>query len=83
VGNYTISSRGAHSAAKDAVPLGEGGSGVVFLAQQRLATNVNVLRAIKFFFYSDKGCDLPGFFGPPVTGKWRARGVLLNSRSGS
>src|SRR5207244_3920955 len=29
-----------------------------------------------------KTVDVPGFFGPVVTGKWRSCGPLLNSRSG-
>ncbi len=37
-----------------AEPLGEGGSGVVFLAEQELRDDIKIKRAIKFFVYSDK-----------------------------
>lgn len=32
---------------------------------------------------SERASDLPGFFGPIVTGEWRSFWPLLNSRSGS
>ena len=41
-----------------AVPLGEGGSGIVFLAAQRLHRNVLIKRAIKFFMYRDNIAQL-------------------------
>lgn len=36
-----------------AIPLGEGGSGIVYLAEQEFIPNIKVKRAIKFFVYAD------------------------------
>lgn len=52
--SYRILSSKPDAAEGDAaVPLGEGGSGVVFLAEQVLYKNVKIRRAVKFFVYRD------------------------------
>lgn len=49
--NYTITSK---PSSEEFVPLGAGGSGVVYLAKQMLVDNVSIYRAIKFFVFSEK-----------------------------
>ena len=56
----------AHLTHSDLVPLGEGGSGIVYLAAQTLHENVEVMRAIKFFMYRDDIADLTAH-GTPVS----------------
>lgn len=45
-------------------PLGEGGSGTVYLAAQTLHENIEILRAIKFFIYRDDIAKLGIHTGP-------------------
>src|SRR5205085_1481494 len=54
VGNYTILTKPGSTESGTAEPLGSGGSGVVYLAQQKLLEGVAVKRAIKFFVYDDR-----------------------------
>jgi HD superfamily phosphohydrolase len=50
---YKIISRNDEPAGQRAIPLGEGGSGVIYLAEQTLYENIVVKRAVKFFVLRD------------------------------
>ena len=51
VGRYEIHSADGHEAGDVIRPIGEGGSGVVFLSKQILHKDISIKRAIKFFLY--------------------------------
>lgn len=51
--NYRIVSKDRTSDNLIASPIGEGGSGIVFLAEQTFVGSIKVNRAIKFFVYRD------------------------------
>lgn len=53
INNYAILDKPTRSGSKYLTPLGQGGSGTVFLASQMLHANVSIKRAIKFFVYHD------------------------------
>src|SRR5438046_1383842 len=54
--NYLIKSK--DGIARDfAIPIGEGGSGIVYLAEQTFVGDIKVNRAIKFFVYRDDLAD--------------------------
>lgn len=53
VGNYTIVSIDNTPDSSIVKPLGEGGSGIVFLAERSFTSKVSIKRAIKFFIYRD------------------------------
>lgn len=52
VGNYTIISKD-NSSNPLVEPLGEGGSGIVYLAERSFTSKVSIKRAIKFYIYRD------------------------------
>lgn len=52
-GKYKITSKSKVKAKNAAKPLGEGGSGVVYLAEQVFIDNIKVKRALKFFLFRD------------------------------
>lgn len=58
IDSYTITSRDGSVRGRRAVPLGSGGSGMVFLANQELLSGLTTQRAIKFFVYDDRIQDL-------------------------
>lgn len=51
--NYLIVSKEANNNDVLAKPLGEGGSGIVYLAEQTFVKNIKVKRAVKFFVFRD------------------------------
>src|SRR5687768_4483782 len=51
--NYRIISKENILEGDIAKPIGEGGSGIVYLAEQEFIENINVKRAIKFFVFRD------------------------------
>ncbi|MBK7358111.1 MAG: protein kinase [Saprospiraceae bacterium] len=51
--NYKIVSKKPADGEELAIPIGEGGSGIVYLAEQTFVKQVKVNRAIKFFVYRD------------------------------
>jgi HD superfamily phosphohydrolase len=56
--NHKILNNLAKTTAGIAEPLGEGGSGIVFLAEQTLHKKITIKRAIKFFMYRDDIANL-------------------------
>ena len=62
-----------------AKPIGSGGSGVVYLAQQKLGQGMTIPRAIKFFMYRDDIVELHPSSGPVPSEAFKAE--LLNLTS--
>ncbi len=58
VEGYVITHIESGNPDKKITPLGEGGSGVVFLADQVLHKEISIKRALKFFMYRDDIADL-------------------------
>lgn len=58
VEGYVISPTNSTNSDDVITPLGEGGSGVVFLADQVLHKEISIKRAIKFFMYRDDIAEL-------------------------
>lgn len=58
VKNYLFAEHELDKTSKVVKPIGEGGSGVVFLVDQVLHQSVSIKRAMKFFIYSDDNAEL-------------------------
>ncbi len=58
VKDYLFAEHELDKTSKVVKPIGEGGSGVVFLVGQVLHQSVSIKRAMKFFMYSDDNAEL-------------------------
>jgi len=66
--NYSLVDNPNKARGEKIAPLGEGGSGVVFLAAQTLHEGVFIHRALKFFMYEDAVADLtPHRYSGPIS----------------